>query len=96
MYCEIVLAQGMRKDIILTAKEGRALSLDLTDGPTILWKNQRDLKGKTHTQASSAAADMSSAGAPTTPIDKLWSGVVPMQPGARASKQPVDLIMAFE
>lgn len=46
VYYEIGLAQGMGKSVILTAKEGTVLPFDLVDIPTLLWKNQRDLKEK--------------------------------------------------
>ncbi len=46
VYYEIGLAQGMQKDVILTAKEGTVLPFDLADIPTLLWKTQRDLKEK--------------------------------------------------
>ncbi|TAH43635.1 MAG: hypothetical protein EYC67_14395 [Betaproteobacteria bacterium] len=45
-YCGIGLAQGIRKRVVPSAREGTVLPFDLANIPTILWKSQRDLKQK--------------------------------------------------
>ena len=44
VYYEIGLAQGMRKEVILTARSGTALPFDVTDIPVIFWDSQRALR----------------------------------------------------
>jgi len=44
VYYEIGLAQGMRKEVILTARSGTNLPFDLTDIPVIFWDSQRALR----------------------------------------------------
>ena len=44
VYYEIGLAQGMRREVILTARSGTVLPFDVTDIPVIFWDSQRTLK----------------------------------------------------
>lgn len=44
VYYEIGLAQGMRKEVILTARSGTVLPFDVSDIPVIFWDSQRTLK----------------------------------------------------
>lgn len=44
VYFEIGLAYGLDKSIVLTARSGTTLPFDLSDMPTLLWDNQRQLR----------------------------------------------------
>ena len=44
VYYEIGYAQGLRKQVILTAKKGTLLPFDVADVPVLFWKSQEGLK----------------------------------------------------
>jgi hypothetical protein len=44
IYYEIGLAQGMKKEVILTARKGTVLPFDVADIPVIFWDNQKTLR----------------------------------------------------
>lgn len=46
VFYELGYAQGLKKDIIVTAEEGTELPFDLADVPTLFWEGQKQLKDK--------------------------------------------------
>jgi len=53
VFYELGFAQGLGKQVILTAKRGITLPFDLTDVPVIYWDTQEDLKNKLKKRLSS-------------------------------------------
>lgn len=52
VFYELGFAKALRKDVIVTAKEGTDLPFDISDIPILYWKTQSELKQKLKTSLS--------------------------------------------
>jgi predicted Rossmann-fold nucleotide-binding protein len=67
VFYEIGFAQGLGKQVILTAKTGTVLPFDVADIPVIFWESQEDLKEQLRKRLPSVARRLRSSGSGRRP-----------------------------